>query len=280
MSEIAEIDTIISLLPLFGVLVLTGCVAGVLAGLLGVGGGIIVVPVLFTMLGLLDIDPSVRMHVSVGTSLASIVITSVISACSHHRKGAVDTELLKSWGVYIFVGSIAGTAIAGFVDGPVLSAVFATVALCVAAYMAISPADYRMKEQLPKGVVGAANGTLIGGLSAMMGIGGGTLCVPYFNACGFTVHRAVGTAAAIGLIISVPAAIGFIITGWGIPALPSASVGHVNILGLILIAPFTSLTAPLGVRLAHILSPRALKIAFAVFLLATSIRMFADLIGA
>ncbi len=280
MGEPTNLDAIFSLLPLFGVLVLTGCVAGVLAGLLGVGGGIIVVPVLFTMLGMLDIDMSVRMHVSVGTSLASIVITSIISARSHHRKRAVDTELLKSWGAFIFVGSIAGTAIAGFVDGPILSAVFATVALCVAAYMAFSPPDYRMREQLPKGIFGAANGTLIGGLSAMMGIGGGTLCVPYFNACGFPVHRAVGTAAAIGLIISVPAAIGFIVTGWGIPALPSASVGHVNILGLVLIAPFTSLTAPLGVRLAHILSPRALKMAFAVFLLATSIRMFADLIGA
>ena len=111
----------------------------------------------------------------------------------------------------------------------------------------------------------------------MMGIGGGTLCVPYFNAFGFPVHRAVGTAAAIGLVIALPATIGFVATGWGIPALPEASVGHVNLLGLILIAPFTSLTAPLGVRLAHRLSARALKLLFALFLFATSARMMVAL---
>ena len=271
-------NELLSLLPLAAVLVATGCVAGVLAGLLGVGGGIIVVPVLFTMLGLIDIDESVSMHVAVGTSLASIVITSIVSARSHHKRGAVDLELLKSWGFWIFAGSITGTLIAGAVDGFVLSAVFAAVAMCVALYMSLTPPDFRLRDNLPAGPAGWASGSLIGGLSAMMGIGGGTLCVPFFNAFGFPVHRAVGTAAAIGLIIAVPAALGFIITGWGIEALPSASVGHVNLLGLVLIAPFTSLTAPLGVKLAHKLSPRALKLAFAFFLFATSIRMIFGLI--
>lgn len=267
-------NELLPLLPLAGVLIATGCVAGILAGLLGVGGGIIVVPVLFTMLGLIDIDPSVRMHVAVGTSLASIVLTSLVSARSHHKRGAVDTDLLKSWGGWIFAGSVAGTLIAGVVSGPALSAVFAVVALCVALYMSLTKPDFRVRDQLPSGPAGWASGSVIGGLSAMMGIGGGTLCVPFFNAFGFPVHRAVGTAAAIGLIIAVPATIGFVITGWGVPALPQASVGHVNLLGLVLIAPFTTLTAPLGVRLAHRLSPRALKLAFAFFLLATSARMF------
>jgi uncharacterized membrane protein YfcA len=259
--------------PLALVLVGTGCLAGVLAGLLGVGGGIIVVPVLFSLLGLLAIDESVRMHVAVGTSLASIVLTSIMSARAHHKKGAVDVGLLKRWAPWIFAGSIAGTLIAGAVGGGALRAVFGVVALLVAAYMALTPAGFRLRDELPKGVAGSGSAFSIAGLSAMMGIGGGTLCVPYFNAFGFPVHRAVGTAAAIGLIVALPAAIGFIITGWGLAALPEASVGHVNLLGLVLIAPFASTTAPLGVKLAHRLPARALKLSFAFFLLVTGVRM-------
>lgn len=276
--EFFSTEMIMDLLPLFGVLAVTGAIAGVLAGLLGVGGGIIVVPVLYSLLGFLDIDDSVRMHVSVGTSLASIVVTSIVSARSHHRRGAVDIDLLKSWGVFIVVGSVSGTLIASAVDGPVLSAIFAVIALLVALYMAFTPADFKIRDELPGAWLGRASGYGIGAISAMMGIGGGTLGVPYFNAFGFPVHRAVGTSAAIGLIVAVPATVGFVISGWGIPALPQASVGHVNLLGLILIAPFTSLTAPFGVRLAHRLSPRALKLSFAIFLFATSVRMFSGLL--
>jgi len=271
-------NELLPLLPLAGVLIATGCVAGILAGFLGVGGGIIVVPVLFTMLGLIDIDPSVRMHVAVGTSLASIVLTSLVSARSHHKRGAVDTDLLKSWGGWIFAGSIAGTLLAGYVGGTTLSAIFASVALMVALYMALTPADFRVRDQLPASPYGQASGFVIGGTCAMMGIGGGTLCVPYFNAFGYPVHRAVGTAAAIGLIVAVPATIGFVTTGWNLPALPQASVGFVNLLGLVLISPFTTLTAPLGVRLAHRLSQTALKRAFAAFLFLTAARMIYGLL--
>jgi uncharacterized membrane protein YfcA len=278
MLEAFSAESVMALLPLFGVLVLTGAIAGVLAGLLGVGGGIIVVPVLYSLLGFLDIEDSVRMHVSVGTSLASIVVTSIVSARSHHRRGAVDTELLKSWAIFIGGGSVLGTMIASAVDGPVLSAIFAVIALLVALYMAFTPADFKIRVGLPGKWLGRFSAFNIGGVSAMMGIGGGTLGVPYFNAFGYPVHRAVGTSAAIGLIVAVPAAIGFVISGWGIPALPQASIGHVNLLGLLLIAPFTSMTAPLGVRLAYYLSPKALKFAFAIFLFATSARMFYGLL--
>lgn len=269
---------LLSLLPLAIVLIGTGCIAGVLAGLLGVGGGIIVVPVLFTMLGLLDIDPAVRMHVAVGTSLASIVLTSFVSARSHHRRGAVDMALLRSWGGWIFAGSVIGTFVAGSVGGTALSAIFAAVALTVALYMATTPPDFRLRDSLPGRPWGQVSGFVIGGTCAMMGIGGGTLCVPYFNACGYPVHRAVGTAAAIGLVVAVPATIGFVAAGWNDQALPHASVGFVNLLGLVLIAPFTSLTAPLGVRLAHRLSQRALKRAFAFFLFVTAARMIYGLL--
>lgn len=259
--------------PLAAVLIATGCVAGVLAGLLGVGGGIIVVPVFYTLLGFLAIDESVRMHVAVGTSLASIVLTSMMSARSHYRRGSVDVNLLKSWGPWILAGSISGTIIAASVSSTALRAVFGVVALLVAAYMALTPAGFRIRDALPKGPIGWGSAFSIAGLSAMMGIGGGTLCVPYFNAFGFPVHRAVGTAAAIGLIVALPAAAGFVISGWGLDALPYASAGHVNLLGLVLIAPFASLTAPLGVKLAYWLTPRALKLAFAFFLLVTGLRM-------
>lgn len=270
----SEMDLVADFLPLGVVLVATGCVSGVLAGLLGVGGGIVVVPVLFTLLGLIDIDMSVRMHVAVGTSLASIVVTSIVSARAHHRRGAVDVDLLKRWGVFVLAGSIGGTMIASRVSGDALTMVFGVVALAVAIYMAATSPSFRLRDRLPTGVAGAASGTAIGGLSAMMGIGGGTLCVPYFSMFGFPVHRAVGTASAIGLIIALPAAVGFIWSGWGLTALPWASVGHVNLLGLVLIAPFSSMTAPLGAKIAHGLTPRALKLAFAFFLFVTAIRMF------
>jgi uncharacterized membrane protein YfcA len=264
---------LMAILPLALILAGTGCIAGVLAGLLGVGGGIIVVPVLFTMLGFIDVDMAVRMHLAVGTSLASIVLTSLVSARAHHKRGAVDVALLKSWGVWIFLGSISGVLIANAISGGALTVVFGVVALAVALYMALTSPDFRLRDRLPSGVEGWASGFSIGGLSAMMGIGGGTLCVPYFNAFGFPVHRAVGTAAAIGLIIATPAAIGFIVTGWGIPALLQASLGHVNLLGLALIAPFTTMFAPYGVKLAHFLSPKLLKRAFAFFLFVTAIKM-------
>lgn len=133
-------------------------------------------------------------------------------------------------------------------------------------------------ELAPLAAVLIATGCIAGVLAGLLGVGDGTLCVPYFNAFGFAVHRAVGTAAAIGLVIAVPATVGFVATGWGISALPQASVGHVNLLGLVLIAPFTSMAAPLGVRLANRLSARVLKLLFALFLFATSARMLVALI--
>jgi uncharacterized membrane protein YfcA len=273
-----SLPDLLTWLPLVGILITTGCIAGVLAGLLGVGGGIIVVPVLYTMLGLLEIDNSVRMHVSVGTSLASIVLTSFISARGHNSRGAVDMALLRSWGPWIFAGSVAGTIVASSVGVIALSAIFAAVALTVAVYMAVTPPDFRFRDRLPGAPWGQTSGFVIGGICAMMGIGGGTLCVPYFNAFGYPVHRAVGTAAAIGLIVAVPATIGFVTAGWNDQALPQASVGFVNLLGLLLIAPFTSVTAPLGVRLAHRLSQSALKRAFAFFLFVTAARMLYGLL--
>jgi uncharacterized membrane protein YfcA len=246
-----------------------------LSGLLGVGGGIVVVPVLYLLSGQLALDPGVRMHVAVGTSLASIVLTSIVAARAHRQRGTVDSAVLRGWAPWLFAGAILGAAIGGAVPGEILSAIFAAVALGIALHMAFAPATFRLRQTLPVGRMRAVFGTVIGAFSAMMGIGGGTLSVPFFTACGYPVHRAVGTASALGLVIAIPASIGFVATGWNVAALPQLSVGFINLLGLVLIAPLSLVSAPLGVALALRLPGPILKRVFAAFLFVTSVRMLA-----
>ncbi len=263
----------------FGALLLAaGAVAGLTAGLLGVGGGIVIVPVLWHLFTALGIDEAVRMHVAVGTSLATIIATSVSSVRSHHKRGAVDFALLKSWGPWIFIGVIIGTALASHVRGPVLSAVFASVALIVSLHMGFAKPEWRLAPDLPKGPGRSLLAMVIGTISAMMGIGGGTLSVPILSLFGYPIHRAVGTAAAIGFIIGIPGALGFIYSGWGVAGLPPFSLGYISLLGFALIFPTSTLLAPYGARLAHGINTRNLKRVFAVFLGFTALRMFYDLL--
>jgi len=259
-------------------LLAAGAVAGLTAGLLGVGGGIVIVPVLWHLFASLGIDEAVRMHVAVGTSLATIIATSASSVRAHHKRGAVDFDLLKSWGPWIFLGVIAGTAIAGHVRGPVLTAVFATVAAIVSLHMGFGRPEWRLAENLPTGAPKGLLAACIGAVSAMMGIGGGTLSVPILSLFGYPIHRAVGTAAAIGFIIGIPGALGFIWSGWGVQNLPPFSLGYISLIGFILILPTSTLLAPVGARLAHGLNTRNLKRVFAVFLGFTALRMFYDLL--
>ncbi len=251
-----------------------GGFAGLLAGLLGVGGGIVVVPVLYHGLTLLGIDESVRMHLAVGTSLAAIIPTAIVSARSHYRRGAVDFALLRLWGPAIFVGVLAGTAIASLVRGEILTAVFAVVALVVAANMALRPEGWVVRPDLPPKLRLAGLGGLVGAISAMMGIGGGTLTVPILSACSYPIRKAVGTASAVGLIIAVPGALGFVLAGLQSAGRPPFSLGYVNLLGFALIVPATMLAAPYGARVAHAIDPIWLRRAFALFLFLTSARMF------
>lgn len=260
-----------------GVLVLTGAVAGVLAGLLGVGGGIVIVPVLFNLFPFLGIDEAVRMHLAIGTSLATIIPTSIMSARAHDRRGSIDRALLRSWGPAVFVGVVAGTVLGAGARGDVLTAIFAVVALLVAANMALRSESMTLAASLPIGWARHALGLVVGGFSVVMGIGGGTLSVPILTAFSHPIRRAVGTAAALGFVIAVPGTIGFIIAGLDVPDRPPGSLGYVNLIGFALIVPATMLTAPLGARIAHAISPSLLRKAFAVFLLATSLRMFASI---
>lgn len=254
-------------------LLATGTVAGVLAGLLGVGGGIVIVPVLFNLFPLLGIDEAVRMHVAVGTSLATIIPTSVMSARAHYRRGSLDLDLLKS----LIPGVVAGVLIGGWLGaragGATLTAVFTVVALLVAVNMAFRREGMILAETLPGGLVRQGLGLVIGGFSVVMGIGGGTLSVPLLTAFNVPIRRAVGTAAALGLGIGLPGAAGFILGGLGVPDRPPGSLGYANLIGFALIVPATMLMAPVGARIAHTISPSLLRKAFALFLFLTALRM-------
>jgi len=264
---------------LAAMMLLTGAVGGVIAGMLGVGGGIVIVPVLDLVLAALGIDSSVRMHVAVATSLATIIPTAISSSRAHEAKGAVDHDQLRCWGVAIFLGAIAGVLLASRVSGDVLSAVFGIVALLVAVKMllpliaCIFPCTFIVLG------AGQAIPFAIGGISSMMGIGGGTLSVPVMTLFNVPIHRAVGTAALFGLLISAPAAVAFVVTGWHVEGLPPGSLGYVNLIGLAVIGPATFVTAPWGARIAHALSKRQLSILFGLFLTVVAVRMLIRAFG-
>ncbi|WP_374374670.1 sulfite exporter TauE/SafE family protein [Dongia sp.] len=254
-------------------LAVVGCCSGFLAGLLGVGGGIVIVPALFYVFDFLDIDEAIRAHLAVGTSLATIIPTSIISLRAHRKREAVDDALLKSWGPMIALGVIIGVVIAAFVDGKALTGVFGIVALIVALYMLFSLEGTRLKDGLPGQPWRSLIATFIGGVSTLMGIGGGTLSVPILSLFNFPLRRAVGTASAIGLIIAVPGTLGFVINGWGAEDLPPFSLGYVSLVGFAAIVPTSMLFAPYGARAAHSMQVGWLRKSFALFLGLTGVKM-------
>lgn len=258
---------------LVAAMALTGAAGGILAGLLGVGGGIVIVPVLEIVLGLVGVDPAVRMHIAVGTSLATIIPTSLSSALAHWRRQSVSTATVRYWSPYIVLGAAAGTLVAGEVSSQVLYIVFAVVALVVSLKMMLPMDDKVVAQDVPRGFFGPLIPGGIGVVSAMMGIGGGSMSVPVMTLCNKPIHLAVGTSAVFGAFISVPAALGFVYTGWGNALLPYGSLGFVNVVGFALIVPATILFAPLGAKIAHALPRRALGLLFGLFLFAIAIRM-------
>lgn len=260
-------------------IVATGAVAGVLSGLLGVGGGIVIVPVLFWVFALLGLPAGLGMQVAVATSLVTVAATAVSSARAHHRRGAVDMALVRRWAPWMAAGALLGGSLAGLVSGRALLALFGTIALLVAWNMA-RPNTRILAPALPRTT--GAQPALAGGVglvSAMMGIGAGTLGVPLLSAFSVPVHRAVGTAAALGLVIGLPAALAMIVTGLGVAGRPPLSLGYANLVAVALILPLSITCAPLGARLAHALEPIWIKRAFAVFLCLTAARMLWSALG-
>jgi uncharacterized membrane protein YfcA len=260
------------LLPLLLILAASGVLAGFVAGLLGVGGGIVTVPVLEYTLRFADVPERWRMHIAVATSLAAIIPTSLMSARTHHARDAVDWALAKRWGVPVALGAAAGAFYASMAPVAVLTSVFGIVALLVAAKMLLPLDHLRLARTVPVGAGGLSLAAVIGGLSAMMGIGGGTLTVPTLNLCGYPIHRAVGTASFFGILISIPAT-GLYLAADPAGTMPWGTVGLVSLAGLAIIAPGSMLTATWGARVAHSLSKRRLAQAFGVFLAVVAARM-------
>jgi len=219
------------------------------------------------------------MHMAVGTSLAAMIPTSIRSALAHRKKGAVDEAIFRRWLPGIVVGVLVGVMVAALVKGPVLMTVFAAFALLVAAYMALGKDSWRVASELPGRLGQTVMAFLIAAVSVMMGIGGGTFTVPALTLFGYPIHRAVGTAAAIGVLIAVPGAAGFVLGGLGELGRPWGSLGFANAVGVLCLIPTTLLAAPWGVALAHRLERRWLRLAFAGFLTATGVKMSLSLLG-
>lgn len=268
------------LLLLAGMVAVAGLGAGVLSGLLGVGGGIVIVPALEYAFGVVGVAADVRMHLAVGTSLATIVPTAIASARAHRRRGAVDAAIGARWAPPIALGAAGGALLATAVHGSVLAAVFGIAALVMGVRMFT---NHDTRSAAWSRWAGVGRGRIlpasIGFISAMMGIGGGTFSVPALTGLGTPVHRSVGTSAWLGLWIAIPAAAAYMVFGLGRAGLPTWSVGFVNLLALAVLLPCTVLMAPVGARIAHGLSRRGLSVAFGVFLSLVAVRMLYRAVG-
>lgn len=258
-------------------LLATGALAGLAAGLLGVGGGLVVVPVLMSVFAALDVDPAVRMHLAVGTSLAAIVPTSWLSARAHHARHHLDPQLLRRLLPGVFLGVLLGALLSRVLSGAVLVGVFAVVALAVSLQMGLQRQPPTLRDGLPGPLGTGLLGSLIGGVATLMGIGGGTLSVPLLSALRVPMHVAVGTGAALGMAISLPGALGAVLNGLDVPGRPPLSLGYVNLLGLALIVPATWVTTRWGAHLAAASDPRRLRQVFALVLALTALRMLSTL---
>ncbi|HEX8900738.1 sulfite exporter TauE/SafE family protein [Vitreimonas sp.] len=253
-----------------------GLFAGFIGGLFGIGGGVVIVPVLYLVLTALGVDEAVRMHIAVGTSLSTIISTSWRSLATHTKAGAVDYAVLKAWAPWITLGALIGSALAGLANTEALLIVFGGGLLLVAAQMGFANPNWRMFSELPGGAARASIAGAIGLLSAMMGIGGGAFGVTVMTLCGRPIHQAVATASGFGAAIAAPAAIGYVLAGWGREGLPPWSMGFVSVPGFIMLALLTAITAPIGARLAHRLPQLTLKRAFALLLALVAVNMLRE----
>jgi len=266
-------DQLLSSWPFLLGLLATGVVSGVAAGLLGIGGGAIIVPVLSASLGWLGFDSDVVQHVAVGTSLAIIIPTGIASARSHHKRGAVDVEILKLWAPMVVIATLVGGLMARLYTGDVLRIVFGVMAIFIAANILLPFQERLMGHLRNSPTTHRISALIVGYVSSLMGVGGGSLSVPTLHAFGATMHKAVGTGAAIGVFIALSGTVGFIISGWDVPGRPPLSLGYINLVALVLVGATAALCAPIGAALAHRLQQRTLKIAFAVFLAFVGLNM-------
>lgn len=267
------------LLPLAAMLMVIGAFAGVLAGLLGVGGGIILVPAFFYAFQVLGYGGDQLMQVCLATSLATIVVTSVRSVLSHNKKGAVDWDILRTWAPGIAVGAILGVLVASSLRSVTLQAIFGCLGIVIGLYMGFGKSEWRLAQEMPKGIRRALLSPAVGFMSVLMGIGGGSFGVPLMALHNTPIHRAVATAAGFGVLIAVPSVAGFLLLDIADPSRPPYTIGAVNTPAFLLIIAMTLLTAPLGVKIAHAMDPKPLKRVFAVFLTLVALNMLRKAFG-
>lgn len=265
------------LVRLFLLLLVIGALAGLLAGLLGVGGGIVLVPAFHYGFTLLGFESDALMQICIATSLATIVVTSARSLHAHDKRGAVDWAILKSWAPGIVIGAAIAVVVAAQLRSGTLQAIFGGLALIVGLYMTFGRSSWQIAPQMPGGMGRAAASPLIGFLSVLMGIGGGSFGVPFMTLHGVAIHRAVATAAGFGVLIAVPSVIGFALLP--VPVHPPLTLGAINIPTFLVIVSMTLLTAPLGARLAHAARPVLLKRVFGAFLILVALNMLRRALG-
>ena len=259
------------------VMAMAAAVAGFMAGLLGVGGGIIMVPALYYAFTVLDFDLATRMHLSLGTSLAIIIPTSIISTKTHMEYDAVDFKMVKSFGIFILIGVIAGTFLAVNLKTPMLILFFSTFAFMVGLFFIF------LRERLvenPKKISNSIkniSGIIIGFVSVPLGIGGGSLMVPFMRTIGYNIRKSIGTAAATGILIAISGTITMIIRGKIIDNINTPfSFGYINLLGFIVFVPVTMVMARLGAKAVYKIDKKLLSKIFGTFLIIVSVRSFIE----
>jgi len=265
------------IINLLAVLAVSAAVAGFMAGLLGVGGGIIMVPALYYAFTVLDFDIVTRMHLSVGTSLAIIIPTSVISTKTHIEYDAVDFKMVKSFGIYILLGVIAGTFLAVNLKTPALVLFFSVFAFMVGLFFIFLREKLVDNPKKISNIIKNISGTIIGFISVPLGIGGGSLMVPFMRTFGYDIRKSIGTAAAVGFLIAVSGTLTMITGGKIVDNVNTPySIGYINLLGFLVFVPVTMVMARLGAKAVYKIDKKLLSKIFGVFLLIVSLRSFIE----
>jgi len=267
------------LLTMAAMLLAIGAFAGVLAGLLGVGGGIILVPSFYYAFTVLGYDSPQLMQMCLATSLATIIVTSTRSVLSHNKKGAVDWAILRGWALGIALGAIVGVSVASSLRSTALQAIFGGLAVVVGLYMLLGRSHWRLGQAMPMGAKGYAISPVIGFLSVLMGIGGGSFGVPTMTLFNVPIHRAVATAAGFGVLIAVPSVAGFLLVEMPEAGRPPFTIGAVNLVAFGLVIAMTLITAPYGAALAHRTDASRLKRIFGAFLILVALNMLRKAAG-
>jgi uncharacterized membrane protein YfcA len=267
------------LIQMLVLLLITGAISGVLAGLLGVGGGIVLVPAFFYVFGALGFEGPQLMQLCLATSLATIIVTSVRSVMSHNKKGAVDWDILRTWAPGIVIGAALGVLVAASLRSGALQMIFGILALIVGLYMALGKSSLRVSGAMPTGAKRMMSSPILGFMSVLMGIGGGSFGVPFMSLHGVAIHRAVATAAGFGVLIAVPAVIGFLFVPIDPTSRPPFTIGAVKLVAFVVVIAMTLVTAPWGVKLAHAMDAGPLKKAFGVFLTLVALNMLRKALG-